>query len=349
MEDPYFVLDVRRGSRKGTWWSSKEAYQTAGVVFLILVIVGVWGGVEPPTAAPNGSEEKEGVPHGVQPAMTGEQPAMAVRGHEEINTQRGELNTMIITNGYSDTAHYSESHMEVSGVNYTVVRTCPSSQPLVRLFPNYFRHPEFEGLRNSLRASADMQDSSLSQDNFGNTKGWMIRFSEEGIARVRSHPKFHMVMPYFDKARNPEANAFVVNYLICNQPPEGENAVEMHLDNSVAMTGGATTNYTIVAHQVNVLYLDVPEGMKGGDLEVWPFERGTTELDKTVVSPGENLMAEFRGDSFHRVGKLTLPDGKPRVGIVFEQYKITEKFYSYLIPFCVGDDCLKIAAGELVA
>lgn len=340
-EDPYFSFDG--GDGKGAKEGANETYRVMGGVLLFMVVMAVFGGMRPSSNAPYDAEH-----HDVQPSTTARQPAEVVSGHTQIIT-RVNMSESVVAGHHSDTAQYSESEMVVGENVHIVVRTCPSSQPLVRLFPNYLPHPMFESLRKDLHASASLSDSSLLEDNFGHTTGWMIRFSAEGIHRVRSHPKFSMVMPYFDKARNSEANAFVINYLVCNQPPEGENAVNFHLDNSVAMMSEVTSNYTIVAHQVNVLYLDVPEGIEGGNLEVWPFERGSTELDKTVVSPGENLMAEFRGDAFHKVGQMKLPDGKQRVGIVFEQYKIMENFYSYLIPFCVGDDCNKIAVGELLA
>lgn len=345
-----------KAGKKGKMQGGNEPYKIMAAVFLFVVSMTVLGRMRSSTNEKGIVRENvDSMPQqhaasvGVQPVGTVQQappvvPLVGVStGHQAVKNRM--MNPGAVADTKSDAGYYSETRIVEGDLVEIVVRTCPSSQPLVQLFPNYFPRPMFESLRNDLHASADMTDSSLLQENFGYTTGWMIRFNAEGIDRVKADPKFSIVMPYFEKARNPDANAFVINYLVCHQPPEGEDAVKYHLDNSVAIMNEIAVNYTHVAHQVNVLYLDVPEGLEGGNLEVWPFDKGDTEQEKAVIGPTENLMAEFRGDAFHRVGRMQLPDGLPRVGIVFEQYKITPRFYKYLIPFCAGDDCDKLSAG----
>lgn len=351
VEDP---LDPRRGQWEGRARKKDEndTYRIMTGVFLCMVLVGMAGTMLSPTQHLQEVDEQlveseSAQPMvAVQPMMSVSQPTVVASEQVLVDSTTVNPESMSVDLGSgSDTDFYSEDTLVTSKKVEIVVRTCPDSQPLVQMFPNFMAHSIFESLRKNLYASASMTDSSLHHTNFGHTSGWMIRFNAEGIPQVQSHPKFSMVMPFFEKARNPQANAFVINYLICHQPPQGEDAVKFHLDNSVAIMNETKEKYLHVAHQVNVLYLDIPEGLEGGNLEVWPFERGDTELDKTVVRPGENLMAEFRGDAFHRIGKMKLPLGKPRIGIVFEQYKISPKFYPYLIPFCVGDDCVNLTAG----
>lgn len=223
-----------------------------------------------------------------------------------------------------------------------VVRSSPEDQPLIRLFPGYMPPDVFAHTREGLLKTTDKKDDSLFKANFGYTSGWMVRFNAEGVDQFKSDPKFEFSVPFFEQALNPDANAFVMNLLICYEPAEGANAVEYHVDNSVGIKNSIAVDYTVVAHQVNVLYVDIPEGLEGGALEVWPYENQTSELGKAIVSPAENLMAEFRGDAFHRVGPMKLKGGKPRVGLVFEQYKITPEFYPYTTKFCLGDECAKI-------
>lgn len=335
-------------SQWGKWKRKKgqraegETYKIFGAVFLFLLMMGVagrwlpWPQNEDVVAAQYSEQEDTQLmvsePHPVQMVKT-----RLLGIGRKMNLE---------SSSNSEDFFYREDKLAYGDSVDIVVRTCLDSQPLVQAFPNFIPRPIFESFREDLYLSANMTDSSLHEANFGYTSGWMIRFNMEGIQHVQSHPKFKVVMPFFQKARNPEANAFVINYLVCHEPPEGQDAVNFHLDNSVAIMDEVTKEYLHVAHQVNVLYLDIPEGLEGGELQVWPFERGDTELDKTIVRPTENLMAEFRGDAFHRVGRMKLPDGKPRVGIVFEQYKITPDHYPYLIPFCAGEECKILTAGS---
>lgn len=352
-EDPLIDSFGEKGKR-GKKYERSEVYKMMTAVFLFLLGMSVLGVMDSSrhgrkddgiTVGKGTEQQLDQGGSGVEPVVVPQQGEPQVLLEERSTVQSRMMNPGSKVAADADRHYYTETRVEADGVVEIVVRTCPTSQPLVQLFPNYFPRNEFESLRSNLYSSSDMTDSSLFEENFGYTTGWMIRFNAEGIEQVKNHPKFKMVMPYFEKARNPDANAFVINYLVCHQPPEDQDAVGYHLDNSVAIMNEIALNYTHAAHQVNVLYLDAPEGMEGGKLEVWPFEMGDTENTKSVVNPAENLMAEFRGDAFHRVGKIKLPDGKSRVGIVFEQYKISPKFYKYLIPFCVGDDCDRIAAG----
>lgn len=250
--------------------------------------------------------------------------------------------------GGTTISFYMERVIAKGNETEIMISTSDDDQPLVQMFPQYVQPQEhFVVLKNNLLASSKIEDKSLFQENFGYTSGWMIRFNKDGIQRVMEHPKFKYAFPFFEMARNPEANAFVMNLLICHQPPEGEHAVSYHLDNSVGIKNEIAYGKLIVAHQVNVLYLDIPNSMEGGALEVWPFSERHEELGKAIVRPTSNLMVEFRGDAYHRVGSMKLQGEQPRTGIVLEQYKVPEAYYPYTLPFCAGDECSELSAEVL--
>ena len=80
--------------------------------------------------------------------------------------------------------------------------------------------------------------------------------------------------------------------------------------------------------------------MKGGELEVWPFEYKDSEYTKVVIQPRENAMVEFRGDAGHRVKGFSSPSGGQRVSLVIEQYQLSPSDYSRSVEFCIAEDCL---------
>lgn len=91
-----------------------------------------------------------------------------------------------------------------------------------------------------------------------------------------------------------------------------------------------------LAHSVSVVYVSVPSDMKGGDLELFgpgetaSFEKDsdTEELgrpdlrDSELVTPIENMLVEFRGDSWHQVQGYSTETSEKRISLVLEQFKL---------------------------
>ena len=104
--------------------------------------------------------------------------------------------------------------------------------------------------------------------------------------------------------RLPEANAFVINVLLCelgdyDQYTADELSVGMHLDTTV----GIYSRHMFIAHQVSVLYNSVPEDMVGGELEMFPYGTGYPEFEaapEKKVTPKENTLVTFRGAACHQ-------------------------------------------------
>lgn len=84
----------------------------------------------------------------------------------------------------------------------------------------------------------------------------------------------------------------------------------------------------------------MPEGFKGGQIEVWPNKEEYTEYTKASLSPVENMMVEFRGDAFHKVKGFTSHNNEERISLVFEQYQIDDEFYPYTIEYCINTECM---------
>lgn len=83
--------------------------------------------------------------------------------------------------------------------------------------------------------------------------------------------------------------------------------------------------------------------MKGGELELlgspdsvygpggYTGEGLAPALEKIV--PKENMHAEFRGDSLHRVRAYETDTADVRVSLVLEQYKVPEEDLKYLVKY----------------
>ena len=213
------------------------------------------------------------------------------------------------------------------------------SQPLVVIRPNFLAPREFRSLKSHLSSHSLITDNQLNQENFANTRGWIAKFSNEGIERWRSIPEMYDIVPYFDRVRNPQSNAFVMNLLIVEEPAAGHKAaVGVHQDDTVAIRH----KDSFVAHQVNVLYIQVPKEMEGGQLEVWPSQHEYSEREKAVVFVEENLMAEFKGTAFHKVHGFNSPSRDTRISLVLEQYRIPDEYYDQAVDFCLNEECIKM-------
>ena len=183
-----------------------------------------------------------------------------------------------------------------------------------------------------LRVTGALNDSS-----FGKTRGFVVKFNEDGIERFRKNPDYACFVDVFDGLREPLTNAFVMNVLLCDLGDYDaydakEMSVDLHLDDTV----GISSKHTFVAHQVSVLYVSVPEDMEGGQLELFSYGNGTVPTNaepNDAVEPKENLVVTFRGDAFHRVRSYRTRSARERVSLVLEQYYIGDEHYAKTMTF----------------
>ncbi|CAD7702320.1 unnamed protein product [Ostreobium quekettii] len=219
---------------------------------------------------------------------------------------------------------------------HVVYTSCREDQPLAVVRGGFMPDKAFEEIRSAAAGDPLALRNELNEDNFKYTRGWVVKFNREGLARVRGNDSWAYAVRYFDAVENPEANAFVMNLLVAEQPPAGEgDAVGPHFDDTVAIF----SEKELLAHQVNVLYVGVPEDIEGGQLEVWPYQYTDRETYKTVIQPRENSMVEFRGDACHRVRNFQSPSGQARMSLVVEQYIVPPGLYASTAEFCFANEC----------
>ena len=110
------------------------------------------------------------------------------------------------------------------------------------------------------------------------TKGIIYRFNTNGIEMLKKVDVSGNLVEFFNRARDMECNAFVLNVLVVspselssNSSPSNDTsdfAVGWHRDATLALKPGASTAGIPhhLANSVTVLYLSIPELMSGGTL-----------------------------------------------------------------------------------
>lgn len=230
--------------------------------------------------------------------------------------------------------------------------SCLSDQPLFTQTTTHLDNATVSALlRASLVQAKQLDDGLLSKDNFRGLNGFVLKYSTKGMARLyEPDSQFAFLLPFLEAAQHPESNAFVLNVLVV--PPSSAGAVEavgLHQDNTV----GIDTTEKVLAHTVTVLYLQIPDGMRGGELELFEARtlRGLAGRDDerlnvpdAAVSPATASQVVFRGDAFHRVRawREAAPpppgsaDTRARVSLVLEQYRVPERLAHLLRDFTLN-------------
>mmetsp|Transcript_2780 Transcript_2780/g.6195 ORF Transcript_2780/g.6195 Transcript_2780/m.6195 type:complete len:272 (+) Transcript_2780:3-818(+) len=214
--------------------------------------------------------------------------------------------------------------------------SCLPTQAMTRGVESFMPDEDFAWMQQCLEDHPLIGDQVLNPGIFSSTVGFFLAFNRAGIPDLRADPRFECLVPFFDRAHSGDANAFVLNLLVCHKPTnESDVVVDLHLDNSVGFWLKPTLS-AILAHQVKVLYVSVPKDMSGGVLEVFAYNRGLPSNDEQVlnnpdkrVKPEENKMIVFRGDSYHRVLGYTTKTSYPRTSLVLEEYKVQPWLYPF--------------------
>lgn len=155
---------------------------------------------------------------------------------------------------------------------------------------------------------------------FTATRGFSITFHRDRESDVLA--RFPFAQPFFQLALEvsrvrevqrtpllggpPTANAFYVNVLVV--PPGA--SVGRHVDATLGPANGS-----VIPEAVAVLYLDVADDLRGGELTLWDRET----LVQTI-EPRTNRFVMFAGRLGHEV--TAVEASRPRVSIVCEQYAL---------------------------
>jgi hypothetical protein len=157
-------------------------------------------------------------------------------------------------------------------------------------------------LRAQIRKSPYFTVNNLNRDFVG-TRGFSVVFQRTALPRVQA--AFPWSAPFLERALRPDCNAYYLNPLQLEQG----SYVAPHIDRSLRA-------YVLDVDpplQVSVLYVDVPDGMRGGGLVL---RRGRKFLGR--VTPRAGLLVQFDGDLEHGVDRVDTPG--LRLSLVCEQY-----------------------------
>ena len=192
-----------------------------------------------------------------------------------------------------------------------------------RLAADAFTPAEVAGVREAILASPYMASNNLNL-RFAGTYGFSVVFKRERIGELlKQFPGFET---FLARALRADCNAFFLNPLLIANGA----AVLPHVDLSLQtyVPGVRTPRY------VSVLYVEVPEGLEGGELRLYEGRRNVA-----IVSPRERALLTFRGDLRHEVAPVTsgAPDiYQARLSLVVEQYCLTDLQLAHTPAFLLG-------------
>ncbi|WNG17100.1 2OG-Fe(II) oxygenase [Cystobacter fuscus] len=197
-----------------------------------------------------------------------------------------------------------------------------------------------ESLRGALLSSRFVARSPL-MGTFQGSRGFALIFTEAGratleerfpflrdyLAQVLEPRSWRGLLPWRERLLGPRPerlrpNAFYLNLLLL----EAGRGVGRHIDATLQEPSGVPG---ATPEHVSVLYLNVPEGAKGGALVL---SRGQLALGEVRPRPG--MLVHFRGDLTHEVQPFTGgPEGELRASLVCEQYAFAPEALARLPAF----------------
>jgi len=139
--------------------------------------------------------------------------------------------------------------------------------------------------------------------------------------------QFPFFKRYLDLALRPDCNAFYLNPL---QLREGSR-VDPHIDRSLRSYCRAIEPPDVVS----VLYIQVPEGMRGGELVLRDHRRQVGQ-----IKPQVSLLLQFQGNLTHSVNVVETPGF--RLSLVCEQYNLVETELEEIPEFTVESRAAKV-------
>ena len=178
--------------------------------------------------------------------------------------------------------------------------------------PNAFPLTYLNDLRGEILACPYLATNNLNRDFVG-TKGFSVVFQRSHIAQVEQHFPFFRL--YMEQVLQPNCNAFYLNPLLL----KNGSRVDPHIDRSLR-SYCKTIEPPLM---VSVLYVDVPEGLQGGELVLRNHKRQVGQ-----ITPKINTLLHFQGDLTHSVNAVAMMGDRPhkamRLSLVCEQYSLSE-------------------------
>lgn len=172
-------------------------------------------------------------------------------------------------------------------------------------------------MKRAIVTSPYFTTNTLNRDFVG-TRGFSIVFRAEARAQVeRAFPAFE---PYLQRTLRADCNAFYLNPLQL----ERGSRVDPHIDRSLRSYCKTVTMPLVVS----VLYVDVPDALRGGALIL---ARGKRHLAR--LTPATNTLVFFDGDLTHSIERME-SEGS-RLSLVCEQYSLAEDELASIPSFAI--------------
>lgn len=183
-------------------------------------------------------------------------------------------------------------------------------------------------------AIASVADNALS-GAFDGTRGFQRVFRRPGLWEL-TH-EFPFLQSFIDLALDRSCNAFYFNALVVGSG----QSVARHVDCSLKPWLGQLLS----PRQVTVLYLQVPNDLVGGELQLFDGARCLAS-----VRPRTGTLLRFAGALAHEV--CAVAADQPRISLVLEQYRVDTRALNRIPAYSSdadGEQTRKVVLDKLAA
>jgi hypothetical protein len=154
---------------------------------------------------------------------------------------------------------------------------------------------------------------------------YLVKFNLSDYSKKQfSDNNLEKIYDIFERIKQPNTNAYIMNTAILSETAtiDEDKRIHWHYDDSIQIKD--TFNRNILPVCTTILYISLPENFTGGRLNLKSF--GSFSLYCKSYTPIQGRKFTFRGDTFHSVEPFTCEKGEKRISLVFEQYKIPDKY-----------------------
>jgi len=191
-------------------------------------------------------------------------------------------------------------------------------------------------------------------DVFHGVRGFTVRFKNKEHARELFHERLELpeVWEIFEKIHSRDTNAWIINTLIVEpsqRTNKKRNKVDLHYDDTIGIESPLAGfipfwKRDLSAHWINMVYIQIPPKMIGGELVCWPqgfsrlhelarFIGASSLLSKNqpslAIQPRSGMHIKVRGDGYHAVEPFYAGDPEladmPRISLIIEEYKCNSR------------------------
>lgn len=187
---------------------------------------------------------------------------------------------------------------------------------------NIFSIEETKFFSQQIEKSPFIIDNPLNE-GFKNSRGFLIEFTNNNLLEQFTKYNIEFLYDIFMKIKHPKCNRFLFNTLIIFPGKStSEKSVEPHYDCTIQISEKQFPYRYYLPKCVNVIYVQLPNVFKGGQLELFTFH-GLSKIPKQIT-PKLGRMVTFRGNLLHSVKSIYSNETVPRISLIFEQYQLPD-------------------------